>query len=602
MRGFKTGNSFYKNRTQKRGFKKGHSFLGNKKKNGSGSDSEQSTIQQKITRSMSQKSKEMEDKRDYFILPKGHLEQMYNTAMHEHQQHSSCNSPHFEINKHSQAAISVTLFITCKKCKYKSAPFKMFDEMTTKSRGRKPSTLNRALGFALLHFSMGATTFYELCFRLGIDAGSVRGITNILNACTKQMELLAEENMAAERKKFVGKDPISVSCDTRYNNPISSGNTPFQSGTQAVFTVTENETPKKKILDVGCFSKLCPIGTRMQQENPNITCPGHENCTANLNAGDPIGFEGKYATISAKKLKEEGVQIKAVTTDGDSNIAKGFTDVYDEEIERFNDPSHSDRRLKRSIKTATFSKVMFPGNKQERTRAISSFSEEIKRRCRSELSAAKNKLTIHKKKAKSEDFQLRDKLKVALQNTPDAIIQCYKGSHTFCDKHSFVCSRKNRYDKSLLPTGIQRSMSMTEADEGELNSIIIKHMGPDAISHSYKNTSTQKNEALNRAFSKSNPKLITSSRTFVGRIGASVLVNNLGLEEEVHITQKSSQHVVSQTLKTKIGKEYQHRKRLQNLQKEPSHKKRRSTLTSQKYKLHQKLHPEPGYSKGKYAG
>ena len=60
--------------------------------------------------------------------------------------------------------------------------------------------------------------------------------------------------------------------------------------------------------------------------------------------------------------------------------------------------------------------------------------------------------------------------------------------------------------------------------------------------------------------------------------------------------------MVSQTLKTKIGKEYQHRKRLQNLQKEPSHKKRRSTLTSQKYKLHQKLHPEPGYSKGKYAG
>ena len=52
--------------------------------------------------------------------------------------------------------------------------------------------------------------------------------------------------MKEERQKLAMFSDVAVEIDTRYNNPLRSGNTPFQGGTQAVFTVAENMTPEKK--------------------------------------------------------------------------------------------------------------------------------------------------------------------------------------------------------------------------------------------------------------------------------------------------------------------------------------------------------------------
>ena len=57
---------------------------------------------------------------------------------------------------------------------------------------------------------------------------------------------------------------------------------------------------------------------------------------------------------------------------------------------------------------------------------------------------------------------------------------------------------------------------MTETDEKLLETAILKYLSPKAIAHTYKNTSTQSNEALNRVFSKTNPKVVTSTRNFKG--------------------------------------------------------------------------------------
>ena len=61
------------------------------------------------------------------------------------------------------------------------------------------------------------------------------------------------ENVLQETRDEIKQNfttDIDVTIDTRYNNPIFSAHTPFQGGTQATTTVTEEVSGKIKIIDV----------------------------------------------------------------------------------------------------------------------------------------------------------------------------------------------------------------------------------------------------------------------------------------------------------------------------------------------------------------
>ena len=273
-----------------------------------------------------------------------------------------------------------------------------------------------------------------------------------------------------------------------------------------------------------------------------MLCPNHDNCTANLDQSASIGLEGNYAQHSATVLKNDNIAISSVTTDGDSNIFKGFTEVYkDGNIERLNDPSHCARNLKRAIRKIDFSRQMFGGGKRTRNGLRSIFAENLRRRYLAELSGAKKKHAN-----KKSDRQLKDAITADLKRTPSAIIKCYQGNHKLCNRYSFACFK---YGKKLPKN---EKLSMTETDEKLLETAILKYLSPKAIAHTYKNTSTQSNEALNRVFSKTNPKVVTSTRNFKGKIAAAVLTRNLRLHEEIGLTQDACQHRVSESMQEKI--------------------------------------------------
>ena len=63
------------------------------------------------------------------------------------------------------------------------------------------------------------------------------------------------------------------------------GKTPFQSSTQAIYLVAENETPKHQIINVQTKSKLCS----KRKHGSNIDCQHEGECFANINMASNIG-------------------------------------------------------------------------------------------------------------------------------------------------------------------------------------------------------------------------------------------------------------------------------------------------------------------------
>ena len=144
---------------------------------------------------------------------------------------------------------------------------------------------------------------------------------------------------------------------------------------------------------------------------------------------------------------------------------------------------------------------------------------------------------------------------------------------------------------------------MTKEDEKSLMNHILKLLGPDAIAHNYRNTSTQKNEAINRAFCKTNPKNSTSTRNFKAKIGAAVLMTNLDLQASVELTQRACELEISASLQKKIKKVSLQRTAKKSQQKKTHVKQRRVESTTEKYDIYEELRvgdKDPGYQKGRY--
>ena len=98
--------------------------------------------------------------------------------------------------------ISSSWSLKCEQCDYISAPQKMYDEkeLVPGKTGPKPSTLNDALGFALLKSSVGASQFREIFLNLGMNPGSLSSIQDPMTKCGQTLCEIAGANMAEERK------------------------------------------------------------------------------------------------------------------------------------------------------------------------------------------------------------------------------------------------------------------------------------------------------------------------------------------------------------------------------------------------------------------
>ena len=222
----------------------------------------------------------------------GQMERLWNEGTKQHSK-QKCTG-HLSMVKQEQRIISTIWQLQCHDCGFTGEPMKMFVEAKTMRCGQKQSTLNTALGCALINSPIGSSQWRRILLTLGINPGSDSGTQALVSACAQLVENMVEASLARERAKLRRFPSISVSCDARYDSKISSTSTPFQAASQCTFTTVESKS--KKVIHFVSVNKICLTGQRLRAQGQDVTCPGgHKGCTANIKFDDSIGREGYYA-------------------------------------------------------------------------------------------------------------------------------------------------------------------------------------------------------------------------------------------------------------------------------------------------------------------
>ena len=230
---------------------------------------------------------------------------------------------------------------------------------------------------------------------------------------------------------------------------------------------------------------------------------------------------------------------------------------------------------------------MFPGNQKVKSRRKSLWAQEIRERCSAEFTSAEKKA---RKSSKTRTQKIKEMEKL-LEKVPDAIISCYKGgSHSMCDKYSLVCSKKKRWDKSGLPSVMQRKMNMTRLDQKKTKHHILKRLGSAAVEKTYLNTNTNKNESFNRRLGKNMAKNVThGSCTASGRAHSAALQANEGFTVSALECHKVFNHTVSNQVKKRMEMVDRKRMYIQCYRRKTINKMRRVQHRKQMIRVYEKV-------------
>ena len=504
--------------------------------------------------------------------------------------------------------------LVCKKCKYESPVQKLYEEVTnSKGRGRRAGGLNRGLQVGLSHTMISNAAARNILSTLNVPAPAYSSMQRQANAVG---EILIQENrrdMAQRLRSLVnlthkasGQNDIAsimAEGDARYNNGLRTAKfkTPFQPATQMAYTITENATTNKNVVAVVCKNKLCKTADILRSKGKAVTCPNHPgHCSANLQPTDSIGDEESWAKQGFQEMfcQNPTLAINYFTSDGDSRAFKGLKDAQSShnniEPTNLRDPRHFSNSQCWRIQNAHFTKEMFEGpTMDKREKQQKQFATELSHRCAAEFKAC------HKKDG-SKDMKA---MKNAMRNVPHCLLKCYQGDCDDCNQFSFVCGSKfpanKRWQKSFVPPDFQ--INPTYADVKLLLSCINMRLGPDALEITRFNTNTQKSESVNRAYSRSNPKIVTHSRNYESRIHSATHRVNAGISGSIvqqlqatGVTLRSSSRAGRQ-LEINEKRDIYHRKRKMGGQ----YKQRFSASRARRYKSYFEKHGEAvNYSKG----
>ena len=478
----------------------------------------------------------------YRLLHLGKTCDLFNNAFKQHSLSSKeCSGQLiFDTDAEKQRGLAWKMALKCNTCSYKSAAHRLYTVLdNANKRGPKPAAINLALQVGLSHNGIGNTGFRNIVQAINMPPPSLSYMQKNANTVGNIIQTLNDLNMKEVRQNLKeisvlrgldSESKISAEADCRYNNNLYSGGgkTPFQPATQSVFTMCENHTPSKKVIGVYTANKLCKAAQILRSKGEEIVCPNHEGvCTANISEDSIIGDEERWSYSCYREILSEpdsSILVGTLATDGDSSIAKGASQALKEvtrqsRLDNSKCIRHLGQSQKRAITRTQFSLGMFPGKTISfRDRLKRLFALDLKYRCQAEFTAAYNKYRGN-----------LEKMTCSLSFSTDAIIACYNNEcGSTCKKYSLVCGgRKAKKFKNPYYNTLRWPLNITAADEKKLRQMISIRLGPSALKSTHKATSTQKAEAINRSYNRTNPKNITFSRNFSSRIHSAVhLVNN----------------------------------------------------------------------------
>jgi len=550
------------------------------------------------------------DRHTYRIVNPQKTAEMFNKAMKDHKTHDfSCTGDLiWDHMGEVQWGLAWKVKLTCIQCHFTSELCKLYDEVETDKPGPNPATINYGVHVGLSHTSIGSTETCNLLLSMNIPSPAVSGLQKNANIVGQKLIQHNEKSMTDIRdtlqevnmlRGLPASAPVPVQTDSRYNNPAGSGNTPQQAATQCTTVTCENSTKKHKIIGLHCVNKLCQSGSLIASRTGKLPCPDHPGCTATLSSDAVIGNEKQWAKQTYSQLAEHGFYVGEITTDPDSSSYRAGAELFSENIlpqmpTHYLDTRHVQNGQRRHILKQNFSASMFPGTTAiERSKMQKRFASDLSSRCDSEHKAA----FLHF----NGDT---DKTLSKLTYTSEAVLQCYKGDHSLCKKHSFVCRGKEKNNwliKSVYLTAklckndSQFKITCDPSDNEKLIECINYRLGIKMLRKTKHLSNTQKCEATNKAFSNSVPKNKSLSRNFEPRIQSTVNGVNLGIAESTTSQCEAVGCPITKGSKVARGLARRQAAYMRSRAHHASAKAKRNriTRTKRRYLNYDKLHAEP---------
>ncbi len=457
---------------------------------------------------------------------------LWNTAFTEHKQISPrcAGDLDWDMGAEVQRGLGWEERLKCSQCAYVSPRHKLYRELESEDlgRGRRALAINRSVMVGLNHSGIGYDGLKNILLTMNIPAPSISCMQRNANIVGESLVKLNEDDMRSTREHIhhlatsVGKNAIAIEGDCRYNNSLrsASGKTPSQPATQATYTMCENLTKNKKIIAIATPNKLCKKASVLRGKGQQVTCPNHEgSCTANIPPGQVIGDEKQWAEKCLDQMANDPNPLKfsAFTSDGDSRAFMAVSQRHTD-VEQFKDPNHLNKGQRRALTNIKLSKGFFQNKDKTQTvdKLQARLGLEISYRCSAELQQL----------VSNTDMEA-DKIVRGSSYLKDAVLQCTLGNHSLCKKYSFVCTGRKRrlWKREFLPQSIV--LCPCEEDIEKLRAVIEYRLSKQAVLSVKQNKHTQKCEAVNRAYTRSNPKHITFTRNFKSRVHAAAhLLNN----------------------------------------------------------------------------
>ena len=163
---------------------------------------------------------------------------------------------------------------------------------------------------------------------------------------------------------------------------------------------------------------------------------------------------------------------------------------------------------------------MFPTRNKTSIKSMSTqFGYDLSRRCTHEYNVCYETMCGNV-----------DRINRKLDYVVDAILLCYTGEHSSYVRNSYACTgrKKGIWKVSFLPVGVY--LTPSSSDLHKLRSLVMYRyrLGRPAIQATKFKTDTQRVESVNRAYSRTNPKNVTWSRTVPARMYSAAHMLNLG--------------------------------------------------------------------------
>ncbi len=168
-----------------------------------------------------------ESSNEYRLFHRKKLIDFVNSAF---KQHTGCKGELiFADDLEEQRGLCWTEVLKCKKCKYTTAPTKLYNEVHSTQRGRRFAAPNLGLQVGLTHTPIGNRNMRTILASMGIPPPSRSTMQGAANRVNNVLVSVNETDMSKHRKKVLqinrikDNEGLAVETDSCYNIKLQNG-------------------------------------------------------------------------------------------------------------------------------------------------------------------------------------------------------------------------------------------------------------------------------------------------------------------------------------------------------------------------------------------